>query len=284
MKAEIIELSLDLIDEDPNQPRKSFDEASLKELSASIAERGVKSPISVHIGENGRYIINHGARRYRASKLAGKTTIPAFVDEDYNLIDQVIENIQRDELTVREIIDVIATLMKNGMKISDLAERFHKSKPWVCERMALTEAPEPVFDLIKTNRVTDVSVLAQLGRLYNKAPDIVTDYIENTDDIKRKDVFNVLTAYIDEQNNSASNANDTVSYDDYKSAIPAKSTKEKDSSKLKLMHVRVLYHGSAYELRLRKPTVQSKAWIRDEQGQDREVPIDELELMEVYQQ
>lgn len=127
MKAEIIELSLDLIDEDPYQPWKSFDEASLKELSASIAERGVKSPISVHIGENGRYIINHGARLYRASKLAGKTTIPAFIDEDYNLIDQVIENIQRDELTVREIIDVIATLMKNGMKISDLAERFHKT-------------------------------------------------------------------------------------------------------------------------------------------------------------
>ena len=50
------------------------------------------------------------------------------------------------------------------------------------------------------------------------------------------------------------------------------------------MHVRVMYQGSSYELRLRKPTVQSKAWIRDEQGQDREVPIDELELMEVYQQ
>ena len=97
-------------------------------------------------------------------------------------------------------------------------------------------------------------------------------------------MFNVLTAYIDEQNNSASNVKDTVSYDDYKSALPAKSTKEKDSSKLKLMHVRVMYQGSSYELRLRKPTVQSKAWIRDEQGQDREVPIDELELMEVYQQ
>ena len=84
MQKEIIDLDINLIDEDPNQPRKTFD--NITELSESIKERGVKSPISVHPIDNGRYMINHGARRYRASKLAGKTTIPAFIDDDYNLL------------------------------------------------------------------------------------------------------------------------------------------------------------------------------------------------------
>ena len=119
-------ISIDLIDEDPNQPRTIFNDESLNELAETIRERGVKSPISVHPIENGRYMINHGARRYRASKLAGKTTIPAFIDDDYNLIDQVVENIQRDELTVREIVDVIAMLYnKKRMKKKDIAEKFH---------------------------------------------------------------------------------------------------------------------------------------------------------------
>ena len=110
-------------------------------------------------------MINHGARRYRASKLAGKTTIPAFIDDDYNLIDQVVENIQRDELTVREIVDVIAMLYnKKRMKKKDIADKFHKSQAWVSERYALSDAPEPVQNLINNNIVTDVTVLAQLGR------------------------------------------------------------------------------------------------------------------------
>ena len=67
-------LKLSQIQEDPNQPRKIFDEEKLRELADSIKVRGVKTPISVHEDESnpGFYIINHGARRYRASMMAGK--------------------------------------------------------------------------------------------------------------------------------------------------------------------------------------------------------------------
>lgn len=91
-------IDINLIDEDPNQPRTEFDKETLQELADTIAERGVKSPISVHRTEGGRFMINHGARRYRAGILAGKTTIPAFIDYDYTQADQIIENIQRDNL------------------------------------------------------------------------------------------------------------------------------------------------------------------------------------------
>ena len=89
-----IELPLDLIDEDPNQPRTVFDPQLLQELADTIRDRGVKNPISVHLNTEkpGRYIINDGARRYRASKMAGKKSIPAFIDPDFTKIDQIIVN------------------------------------------------------------------------------------------------------------------------------------------------------------------------------------------------
>src|SRR5574344_889709 len=99
--ASVIDISL--IDEDLCQPRAAsnpgFSEESLNELAETIKVRGVKSPISVREDKNGRFIINHGARRFRASKLAGKIFIPAFIDNDYTKLDQVIENLQRNNLT-----------------------------------------------------------------------------------------------------------------------------------------------------------------------------------------
>jgi hypothetical protein len=90
-------LPLDLVDEDPQQPRTKdnpgFSAKSLTELAAAIRLRGVKTPISVRPdpAAPGRYLINHGARRYRASRLAGLATIPSFIDANYNHADQVVE-------------------------------------------------------------------------------------------------------------------------------------------------------------------------------------------------
>ena len=120
-----VEIALDLIDEDIKQPRKHFDEKSLQEMAETIKTRGVKSPISVRPGQiEGRYIINHGARRFRASKLAGRETIPAFVDNDYTMDDQVIENLQRDNLTAREIADFIGIKLSLGVARKIILQKF----------------------------------------------------------------------------------------------------------------------------------------------------------------
>ena len=86
-------LPLDLIDEDPDQPRPEFDADALNELAQTIALRGVRQPISVrpHPLAAGRWMLNFGARRYRASKLAGQPTIPSFVDATAEDFDQVID-------------------------------------------------------------------------------------------------------------------------------------------------------------------------------------------------
>ena len=126
-KKELLDLELDLIDEDPNQPRREdnpgFSEEKINELVRSITRRGVKTPISVHHHPEkpGRFVINHGARRFRASKLAGKKTIPALIDNDYTSADQLTENLLREGNTPLEIAAAIGEFLKQGMKKKEIA-------------------------------------------------------------------------------------------------------------------------------------------------------------------
>ncbi|MFN7836027.1 MAG: ParB/RepB/Spo0J family partition protein, partial [Burkholderiaceae bacterium] len=138
-------LDIDLIDEDPHQPRTEdnpgFSDESLNELAASIKLRGVKTPISVRDNPDapGRFIINHGARRFRGSKRAEKTAIPGFIDNDYNEADQVVENLQRNELTAREIADYIGRELAKGIKKGDIAKAISKSPAFVSQHVTLLD-------------------------------------------------------------------------------------------------------------------------------------------------
>jgi ParB family chromosome partitioning protein len=186
-------ISIDLIDEDPNQPRTIFNDESLNELAETIRERGVKSPISVRETSDGRYMINHGARRYRASKIAGKTTIPAFIDNDYTNIDQLIENIQRDNLAPMDIARFIESELNRGLKKIEIAKELGKSNSWVSERYALINLPECIRERFEQGYFVndDVSAVCNLKRLYKKNPEQVEAFLSNYDEqnsITRKDV------------------------------------------------------------------------------------------------
>ena len=183
-------LKLSQIQEDPNQPRKIFDEEKLRELADSIKVRGVKTPISVHEDESnpGFYIINHGARRYRASMMAGKETIPAYIDGDYTFLDQLVENIQRDNLTPRETADGIALMLNSGMKKGEVAKRLGKSAAVVSQHVALLSLPEPVAAVFNAGKVSDVTVVNELNTLYGRYPEAVEELLQNEDDITRSTI------------------------------------------------------------------------------------------------
>lgn len=108
------ELELDLIETTTEQPRKTFYQDSLEELAQSIRERGVLEPIVVRPMPNGKYQVVMGERRYRASKLAGRTTIPAIIrelsDEDA-AADALLENFQREDLNPVERAQAIKQLL-----------------------------------------------------------------------------------------------------------------------------------------------------------------------------
>ena len=100
------EIEIDKIFANPNQPRRDFNEDALKELADSINELGVIQPITLRNMEDGTYQIIAGERRFRASQLAGKSTIPAYIlkaDDEETMEMALIENIQREDLNPLEI-------------------------------------------------------------------------------------------------------------------------------------------------------------------------------------
>ncbi|MDR4516142.1 MAG: ParB/RepB/Spo0J family partition protein [Nitrosomonas sp.] len=177
------ELPINLIDEDTEQPRTIFDEKTLNELAATIKLRGVKTPISVrpNPAKKGRYLINHGARRYRASKIAGKKTIPAFIDSDYTHADQVIENIQRDNLTSREIADFIGRELAGGKSYGEISAQIGKSKSYISQHVTLLDLPPLISDLVNSGRIKDITVINELVKVYRKHPQEIALWLKNED-------------------------------------------------------------------------------------------------------
>lgn len=188
-------LDMSLIDEDPDQPRSKdnpgFLPESMKEFAAAIQLRGVKTPISVrdNLENPGRFIINHGARRFRASRLAGMDTIPGFIDNNYNNADQVVENIQRDGLTAREIADYIGRELAKGLMKIEIAKAISKSQAFVTQHATLLDLPDPVAITFNNGRAKDVTVVNELVYLFKKDAETVTDWLaDKTQDITRTTV------------------------------------------------------------------------------------------------
>ncbi len=129
---QVQELSIERIVSDPMQPRKSFNEASLKELSQSIEEHGVLQPITVR--KSGKdFVIVMGERRYRASKMADKKTIPCIVRE-FNSNDvleiQIIENLQRQDVEPTEEAEAIAYLSEK-YEPKEISKRLGRTENFV---------------------------------------------------------------------------------------------------------------------------------------------------------
>lgn len=185
-----LEIALDLIDEDPNQPRTEFSEESMQEMTASIKARGVKSPVSVRPNPSapGRWLLNYGARRYRGSRLAGKLTIPAFVDEAHDNYDQVIENLQREDLKPMELALFIQKRLALGEKKGEIAKRLGKDSSIVTNHLALIEAPACIEDAYTSGKCSSAKTLYELRSLHDKYPEQVEAWCATADVIDRRTV------------------------------------------------------------------------------------------------
>ena len=140
-------LALDRIRPNPDQPRKYFDAESLAELAESIRERGLLQPVIVKRESDDGFLLLAGERRYRASRLAGLTSIPALVRDDDPAAVALIENLQREDLTPLESALAIAALIdEKGMTHADVAALIHKSRPYVSNTLALCRLPKAIRD------------------------------------------------------------------------------------------------------------------------------------------
>lgn len=154
---EIQHLPLNELRVNPYQPRKTFNEESLNELAESIKEHGVFQPIIVKKSIKG-YEIVAGERRFRASKLAGKETIPAivrnFTDEEMMEI-AVLENLQRENLNAVDEANAYKTLMENLHLTQDqVSKRVNKSRSHITNLLGILSLPEDVLMLVKENKLS----------------------------------------------------------------------------------------------------------------------------------
>lgn len=153
----INEISIAEIEANLDQPRKDFDEESLEELAESIRQVGVIQPISLKKVGNGKYMIIAGERRFRASKLAGKTTIPAYVrevDDDLMMEMALVENIQREDLNAIEIALSCQNLMeKCNYTQEQLSERIGKKRATVSNYLRLLRLPADIQMALKDKKI-----------------------------------------------------------------------------------------------------------------------------------
>jgi ParB/RepB/Spo0J family partition protein len=160
-------ISIDRIDEDPDQPRRSFDEQKLDELAQSVLQHGVLQPIVLRQAtEEGRYVIVMGARRYRAAKRAGLRDMPAFINAagSADRYVQMIENIQRDDLNAPEIAAFIADRLEQGDNQADISRKLGKPRDWVSRYASVQNMPEFLRSKLAGSSIRAVYELYQAWR------------------------------------------------------------------------------------------------------------------------
>lgn len=152
----VISVGVELIDNDPGQPRKNFNEERLNELAESIREHGIVQPLIVRKNA-GRYIIIAGERRFRAAVIAGKTEVPVIVrNMDPREVMEValVENIQRENLNPIEEAAAIRFLMQeHDLTQEEVAKRLSKSRPAIANSVRLLQLPENVQELLREGRI-----------------------------------------------------------------------------------------------------------------------------------
>ena len=163
----ISEIALNKIYANPDQPRHTFDEEALNELAQSISEHGVISPITLRKDTDGKYMIIAGERRYRAAKIAGLSTIPAYIRtaKDEQVMEwALIENIQREDLDAIEIALAYQRLMDEySLTQERMSERVGKKRATVANYLRLLKLPAEIQLGIKEKKIDMGHARAILG-------------------------------------------------------------------------------------------------------------------------
>ncbi len=160
------QVPVDQIKVNPDQPRARFDDESLEELATSMTEVGVLQPIVVTEGDDG-YVLIAGERRWRAAKRAGLHEIPAVVRESTGrptLVEALIENVQRQDLTPLEEARAYQQLLENyGMTQEQVAGRVGKSRPAISNTLRLLQLPEAVQEMVDSGDLSAGHARALVG-------------------------------------------------------------------------------------------------------------------------
>lgn len=189
-------IPLGQISSDPANPRKSFDEEELAALAQSINERGLLQPITLRKLGPKSYVIRFGDRRFRAAKIAGLGTIAAIVTEEkadeFDIVDQVLENDQRVDLTVKEMALAVKGMLDRGMKQKAIAARLGRDVKTVSRLASVADMPSALTDLLET---VGLRTVYNLYQLWSTAPEKVDAFLRDTpvDEVTRARVDQLVS-------------------------------------------------------------------------------------------
>lgn len=176
-------LPLREVEPDPGQPRKTFDDETLAELSVSIAEHGLLQPIAVRPKPSGGYLIVAGERRWRASRMAGLTEVPVIVKDvtDEQAMElALVENLQREDLDpVEEAAGIRELMTRCDLTQEQAARKLGKSRSALANSLRLLSLPETVLELLKSGFITIGHAKVVLGlptpELQEEAAQMIAD-------------------------------------------------------------------------------------------------------------
>ena len=170
LRSEVVELPIESLAPNPDQPRTRFDRAGLEALAASIAESGVVQPVIATRLSDGRYELIAGERRWRAAGIAGLKTVPAVLrdpDEAERLELALIENMVREDLNpIEEAKACLALVEELGLSKEELGKRIGRSRSQVSNLVRLLDLPEEAIVLLEAGELSEGH-----GRAILQAPD-----------------------------------------------------------------------------------------------------------------
>lgn len=181
--AAVVSVAVDSISPNPQQPRKTFNEAKLQRLADSIRAHGIIQPVILKSVGQSRYELVAGERRWRAAKLAGSSEIPAILrdvqDGTSSLVTALIENLDREDMTPMDEATGVADLATRT-SIQEAARLLGHPPQWISKRKRIAEAPSFVLDFVAKGETTDIEALYELAKLASDDPNaagkIIADY------------------------------------------------------------------------------------------------------------
>jgi ParB family transcriptional regulator, chromosome partitioning protein len=189
--AGIREIPLDQVRPDPDQPRKYFDKQALGELAESLREHGIIQPLVVKVNPNpeGGFLIVAGERRWRAAAIAELATVPIIIRDDLSTFAQVVENIQRENLTPMELYRWIAAQLDvPDMTQGALAAKLGKSKTWISFYASISKMPDTFQAALNEGLAADITALNQLFKLWKQEPALADKLVTSGVPITRHSV------------------------------------------------------------------------------------------------
>jgi len=291
----VLSLSLAEVIEDPTQPRTEFDAEELGKLAEDIGRRGVQAPIAVRPPVDGIYPIIHGARRFRASIMAGLATIPAIVQADeaaFNDYSQVLENTQRDNLSAMDIARFIHKRKSLGESNTQIARNLSEKSEWVTYHLALIDLPDVIQKAYDDGLVVGAKSTYELRKLHGKDPETVKNLVARGEEITQvriREALNPVKAVVVTDKTRTTDEKPTANpqsiHTVIKTSIQATEVNEENVAPETLSSPCIIgiYQGNPVQVLIQlKPSEPGYAWIRatGSSGQQ-EVLADQITLSRI---